>query len=191
MRNTIVRCSGCDRALALPAGPGPAILPCTRCGLNTRLWLFPALFETRKSAVAQQVIEEGHSSCMNHPAKRAVTVCDGCGKFLCALCDIDWNGDHLCSACIEHRKRTDTDNELRSEYVHYDRIVFALAIGSIFLYFLGVIMAPIALYVGWRYWNEPWRPVPYRKFGMIAALSLAFLILLGWGTLIVYFIINI
>lgn len=169
---------------------GAASVACTRCGANTNLWLFPALFKSSKSVDAQLLLDEGQSSCMNHPAKRAVAVCDGCGKFLCALCDVDWNGDHLCSACIAHRKQANPDNALRTEYIHYDRIVLALAIASIFLYFLGVIVAPAALYIGWRYWNEPWRPVPYRKYGMIAYIALAFLIMLSWCTFIVYFIIN-
>jgi len=174
MRNTAVRCSRCDRALTLPGGAGAGALTCARCGAETRLWLFPALFRGRGGGEAQ----------------RAVAVCDGCGKFLCALCDIDWSGEHLCSACIEHRGRAGGEEALRTEYVHYDRLVLALAAASFVLYFIGVILAPIALFIGWRYWNEPWRPVPHGKFGMIAYMTLAFLILLGWGTLIVYFFAN-
>jgi hypothetical protein len=190
MRSTIVRCSACDRALTLPHTVGSGTLTCTHCSQATRLWLFPALYREKSGTEAQHLLDEGHSSCMNHPTKQAVTVCNGCGKFLCSLCDIDWNGEHVCSTCIEHRKSDDTKNELRSEYIHYDRVVLALALASFVLYFLGVVLAPIALYIGWRYWNEPWRPVPYRKWGMVAYIALAFLILLGWGTLFVFFFIN-
>lgn len=190
VRNTIVRCSICDHALALPETVGGGTLTCSHCQQPTRLWLFPALYKSRKSATAQAVLEEGHSSCMNHPTKRAVSVCDGCGKFLCALCDIDWNGEHLCSACIEHRGSGDEDEALRTEYIHYDRVVFGFALLSIVFSFLGLLFAPIALFIGWRYWNAPWRPVPYRKWGMIIYMLLAFLALCGWGLFLTFFFIN-
>ena len=191
MGTIIVRCSACDRALNLPQTVGAARVACTHCQTVTQAWIFPALYREKKSRQAQHLLDEGHSSCMTHPTKQAVAVCDGCGKFLCSLCDIDWHSEHLCSTCIAHRKSDATKNDLRSEYVHYDRIVLVLAVASFFLYFLGVILAPIALYIGWRYWNEPWRPVPYRKWGMIAYITLAFLMLLIWSTVIVFFFINI
>ena len=191
MRNTIVRCSACDHALSLPETVGGGTLTCTHCQKPTRLWLFPALYQNKKSEAAQVVLDEGHSSCMNHPNKRAVSVCDGCGKFLCALCDIDWNGEHLCSNCIEHRGSDENkNNELRTEYIHYDRIVFGLALFSIVLFFLGVFIAPVALFMGWRYWNEPWRPVPYRKWGMIFSLVLAFVTMTGWATYLTSIFVN-
>lgn len=190
MRSTIVRCSACDHALSLPDAVGAGTLRCDQCEAVTQLWLFPALYRPAKSAGAQLVVDEGHSSCMNHPNKIATAVCDGCGKFLCALCDIEWSGEHLCSTCIEHRKDAGAQNDLKSEYVHYDRIVFALAVASLLFYFMGVIFAPIALYIGWRYWKEPWRPVPYRKWGMVASIVLAFAVLAGWGAFFSFFIIN-
>ena len=189
MQNTILRCSACGHAMALPNEVGAADLSCGHCSAITRFWLFPALFRPRKSAEAQLIVDEGHSSCMNHPDKKATTVCDGCGKYLCALCDIDWAGEHLCSTCIEHR-RDGANNELKTEYIHYDRIVFAMAVVSMFLYFFGVIVAPIALYIGWRYWKETWRPVPYRKWGMIFSIILSFIVMAIWCSVFAFFVIG-
>ncbi len=190
MRNTIVRCSACERALKLPADVGYTSLDCDHCDKSTDIWLFPALHRVKNNSAPQQVVDEGHSSCMNHPSKRAVAVCDGCGKFLCALCDIPWNNDHLCSQCIEHQQEKDADNVLRSTYIHYDRIVLLLAFFSIFLFYLGLFFAPAALFIAWRYWKEPWRPVPYKKWGMITYVTVAFLALVVWSSAIVVAIIN-
>jgi hypothetical protein len=192
MRSTIVRCSACDRSLPLPATVGSGSIACSRCDQATGVWLFPALFREKSSTGAQQILDEGQSSCMSHPTKKAVAVCSGCGRFLCGLCDIDWGGDHLCSTCIGHRKQNDTDNELRSEYFHYDRVVMSMVLLSILLTFMGigVFLVPVAIYVGWRYWSEPWRPVPHGKWLMIIALTLAFFVMLGLGAFLVFFLVN-
>ena len=193
MRSTILRCSACDRALSLPDAAGTEVLACRNCGNTTRIWLFPALFVEKNADVAQHVVDEGHSSCMNHPTKKATTVCDGCGKYLCALCDIDWNGEHRCAHCIEHQKNASKDNALRTEYIHYDRIVLMLVLAAIpaHMFLIGVLFSPVAVFIAWRYWNEPWRPVPYRKWGMIVYVSLALMIILATGAFILFAVINI
>jgi hypothetical protein len=189
MRQTMIRCGTCGHGLALPQETGDTSLACEQCRAITRCLVFPALFRPRRHTEAQQIVDEGQSSCMNHPDKTATTVCDSCGKFLCALCDVEWGEEHLCSTCIEHR-RSSGDHTLKSEYIHYDRIVFAMTIVSLFVYFLGLLLAPIALYIGWRYWNETWRPVPYRKWGMVVSIVLSFAIMATWGAFFAYFIMN-
>lgn len=189
MRNTIVRCGQCRAALSLPETTGSGSVPCRFCGAPTRVWLFPVLYRERGDRPAQALQEEGHSSCMNHPQKRAVAVCDGCGKYLCALCDVDWNGEHLCPSCIGHRKNADPEGALRTEYIHYDRIALLLALVSIPMWVIGIFIAPIALFLGWRYWNVPWRPVPYRKWTMVLAVLLALLLLAGLVSLFVFAVI--
>lgn len=180
MQSTVVRCSSCNHALALPEGTGASVVNCAHCEQSTWIWLFPALYRANDRANAQSIVDEGHSSCMNHPNKKATAVCDGCGKYLCGLCNINWGGEHLCSACIEHRKQDGQDGTLKSEYIHYDRLVSTMAVLSLVFFYLGIVLAPIALYIAWRYWKETWRPVPYRKWGMIVAVTLLFLILAGW-----------
>jgi hypothetical protein len=186
MRNTIVRCGKCSGALSIPEATGAGPVNCRFCGAVTQVWLFPALYRPRGGQSAQALQEEGHSGCMNHPQKRAVAVCDTCGKYLCALCDVDWNGEHLCPSCIGHRKNSDLAGALRTEYIHYDLIALFLALLAIPTSFFGVFIAPIALFIGWRFWNAPWRPVPGRKWTMVLALVLASTALVGWVCLFVF-----
>ena len=63
---------------------------------------FPALHRRMEAAPqAERVLEEGVSSCFYHEQKKAVRACDGCGRFLCALCDMDLNRQHLCPGCLQ------------------------------------------------------------------------------------------
>ncbi|MBL7645390.1 MAG: B-box zinc finger protein [Candidatus Hydrogenedentes bacterium] len=179
MRNTIVRCGQCNGVLGAPATTGSGSLPCPTCRTESRAWLFPALYRSRDGQQAQALQEEGHSSCMNHPQKRAVAVCDGCGKFLCALCDVDWNGEHLCPACIGHRKTADPEGTLRTEYMHYDLIALTLVLVSIPMWVFGIVLAPMAVFIGIRYWNTPLRPVPYRRWPLVLVVLLGAVVFVG------------
>lgn len=190
MRTTIVRCSHCGAALNLPESAGAGMAACRACGGQSHVWLLPALFRGQNARAGQPLLEEGQSSCMNHPQKRAVTVCDNCGKFLCALCDIDWNGEHLCTNCIEHRKNADEEGALRTEYIHYDRIALLIACVAIPAMAIGGLIAPVALYIAWRYWKVPWRPVPHRKWTMVAAVLVANLVFVTWVGFVVFTVIN-
>jgi uncharacterized paraquat-inducible protein A len=190
MRNTIVRCGRCGAALTIPDATGAGEVDCRSCGATTGVWLFPALHRTRSPEQAQPILEEGHSSCLSHPQKRAVAVCDGCGRFMCALCDVDWNGEHLCPTCIAHRKSADHEGTLRTEYFHYDLIALLLALVAIPTSFMGVFIAPIVIFLGVRYWKAPWRPVPYRKWTMVLAVLLATMAMVGWISIFAFAILS-
>ncbi len=194
MRETILWCSACDARLPMAETPTAASVVCPACQHPSRVWLFPALFRSAQGAVGQRILEDGQSSCMNHPSKQAVAVCDGCGKFMCALCDVDWNGEHLCTACIQHRKVSDHAGAYQTTYTHYDNIALTICLLSIFLmsfFGLGGFIAPVTIYVAWRYWRVPWRPVPHGKWRMALAVVLGNLIFMAWLGFLVYFVVNI
>lgn len=193
MRKTFLRCGTCESTLAAPFHPGGGSIPCPVCGIASRAWVFPALFQQPESDTGQRLLEEGQSSCMNHPDKQAVAVCDACGKFLCALCDVDWGGEHLCTACIQHRKASDHEGAYQSTYIHYDSValfIVLLSLGMMSFFGLGGLLAPVVVYVAWRHWRTPWRPVPFRRWPMMVAVLLANLIFVSWIGFAVYFIVN-
>ena len=190
MRNTIVRCCLCGDALELPETAGARSVPCRNCRFRVRVWVFPALHRAQDASAGQPLLEEGHSSCMNHPDKRAVSVCEACGKFMCALCEVDWNGERLCPGCIQHRRESDSDRTLRAEFIHYDSIALAIAIFSILMSFFSGLIAPAALYIGWRYWRAPLRPVPHGRWIMVIAMLLASLVFVSWIAFLVFMGIN-
>lgn len=193
MRKTILRCASCEASLSPPERVGAVALPCPVCRQVSRAWVFPAMFQERDSTAGQRLLDEGQSSCMNHPQKQAVTVCDSCGKFLCALCDVEWNDEHLCTTCIQHRKQSDHAGAYRTSYTHYDSVALIIVLLSLaFMPFFGLggFLAPVTFYVAWRYWRVPWRPVPHGKWYMVLAILLANFVILIWLVTAVYFMRN-
>src|SRR4030095_7345087 len=75
---------------------------CGQCGSVLQIEVFPAIFrETTPSRPAEALMLDGESSCFYHPNKKAVLPCQGCGRFMCALCDCELHGQHFCPACLE------------------------------------------------------------------------------------------
>src|SRR5689334_22847096 len=103
MNSRVVSCPQCEVALTNPELYNTGQLAaCPGCGVPVRIDLFPAFFrETASGQPAENVLIQGESSCFYHAQKKALTVCEICGRFLCALCDVELNGQHLCPVCLE------------------------------------------------------------------------------------------
>src|SRR6185369_12713249 len=124
MKARVLSCSKCQTSLASPVFYNTGRLEaCPTCGTRARIELFPAFFRTEVSGQkAENVVVESESSCFYHPQKKAVIPCEGCGRFLCALCDVDLNGQHLCPVCLESGKKKGKLQELSNRRVRYDLI---------------------------------------------------------------------
>ena len=60
---------------------------------------------------AEELLMENQAKCFRHPDKTALTRCDHCGTFLCAVCNIKWGDKHICPVCLETaRKKTPWGN---------------------------------------------------------------------------------
>src|SRR6187549_347010 len=101
-----VRCSRCQALLPVASYRNDEMVPCPSCSSALQVYAFPALFRPVEAGkTGDLVIVDGESSCFYHPEKKAVVTCSYCGRFLCALCDVDFNGEHLCPPCIESGKK--------------------------------------------------------------------------------------
>jgi hypothetical protein len=132
---------------------------------------FPALYRgiapTARSS--GEIAMEGDSTCFYHPQKKAAIPCDGCGRFLCALCDIDFNGQHLCSTCLENGTRKKSIQNLEKSRKLNGRHAFVLGLLPLF------ITGPVVVYMAIRYWNAPGSMVSPRRWYTRAALVLGIL----------------
>lgn len=178
-----LECPCCARDMTVPINYPAVEYTCFSCHSGTRLWAFPALLQEQRGSLGESLHVDDESSCFFHPDRRAVTPCDGCGRFLCALCDIEFNGRHLCSSCIESGMKQDTLPQLRREYVRYDAAALALAIYPVLVFYLTFFTAPIVLYLVLRYWRTPISVLPRNRWRFIAAGFLAGMQTLGWGLL--------
>ncbi len=141
-----VACPKCRSAFpgALCNTPDP--ISCPACQKLVHVEIFPALFQTAAAGpAAERIMEEGVSSCFFHEQKKAVAHCDTCGRFLCALCDVDFAGQHLCPACLQAGKNKGQVGALDRSRTLWDSLALTTAILPLIIFPVVVATAPAAI----------------------------------------------
>ncbi|MEN9575022.1 MAG: hypothetical protein RL514_2877 [Verrucomicrobiota bacterium] len=175
-----VSCAECRTPLSELFNAGE-LRACPGCGTPTLVEVFPALFRARTvGAAAETIRTEGDAGCFFHPQKKAIVPCEGCGRFLCALCDVELHGQHLCPACLEVGRKKGRLKNLENHRDLHDRTALLLATVPALLLWPSLVCAPAALFVVFRYWNAPGDYVRPGKSRFILAGILAGLQVLGW-----------
>ncbi|MCI0746926.1 MAG: hypothetical protein L0Y58_16105 [Verrucomicrobia subdivision 3 bacterium] len=167
----------------------PNLVSCGVCGEKIQAAVFPANFKTiTPGQAAERILVEGESSCFYHDAKKAVVPCDACGRFLCSVCDVEIDGQHLCPPCLEASRKKGTMQRLDTYRVLYDYSALMLAIVPLLcLYFVTFITAPIAIYLAILSFRRPNSILGGSRGRAWAAIIIASLQLCGWGVLIFLF----
>lgn len=94
-------CPKCREALHPPVAEGPGSTVCPRCRTRAEFEVFPALFAgPRLGRPGEPLVDASEASCFFHAEKRAAVACESCGRFLCALCDLEMEGRHICPTCL-------------------------------------------------------------------------------------------
>ncbi len=185
-----VCCPKCRAVLAPIALNHPEPDPCPECGTELEVAVFPALFRSfTPGPTAELVTMEGESTCFYHPAKKAIRPCDGCGRFVCALCDCELHGAHYCPSCLEVGRRKGKIKSLENTRLRYDSIALGLAGFPLLFWPISVVTAPVALYYVFRFWNAPRSLIRRSRFRFLLAALLASLEIVGWCS-VAYFLIN-
>ena len=184
--NTLIQCPQCQAWLLEGVFNQPELSPCPACGVPLQIEVFPALFRrSLPGKSGETILVEGESSCFFHPQKKAVLPCQGCGRFLCALCDCELHGQHFCPACLEAGKTRGKIKSLENQRTLYDGIALSLAIYPLLIFYFTLVTAPVALFVAIRYWNAPRSLVHRTKIRFVAAIILALMQIGGWGVLFI------
>jgi hypothetical protein len=181
-----VRCTKCQTPMAPGIYNSGAFHECPGCRSSVRVEVFTALIAApRLGSSSEQVVVEGESSCFYHPAKQASVPCDGCGRFLCSVCDIELSGRHFCPQCLESGRRKGRLQQIENRRTLYDSMALALATYPLLIFYFTIITAPMVIYITIRYWKAPSSVIPRGKWRFIVALILATAQLAGWGALLV------
>ena len=181
----MIACTQCKKPLDLNRLNKGGMVKCISCGSLMQMDVFPALFrELPTGNSGEELVDDDDAGCFYHPQKKAVTPCSSCGRFLCALCDVELNGKHLCLSCLEAGKKKKKIKNLENHRVLYDSIAFSLSIVSILLWFVTFVTAPVVIFMTIRYWKAPGSIIPRTKIRYIAASVIAVLQLTGWSALI-------
>ena len=182
-------CDKCRAVLPDALFNTPEPVGCPGCHAPLLVQVFPAFYREQAGArAAESIASDEDASCFYHPRKKAVVPCGQCGRFLCALCDLELDGRHLCPGCVEagraaHGTLALQNGLLLQGRTLHDKIALSLAAAPLFPVFLffSLFTAPAALFMVVRYWNEPRRrPVPAGRGRLIVAGLLALTQLVGW-----------
>ena len=161
---------------------------CTTCRGRVAALVFPASArDLGASGSPGAVAGEGEASCFFHPSNRAVISCEACGRFLCAVCDVELAGRHLCPHCLESFKKKGKWKNLELHRTLYGQIALTLAILPMLLFYFTILTAPISIFVAIRYWRAPLSIVGGTKLPHIFAILISLLQIVGWIGLAVFF----
>jgi hypothetical protein len=154
---------------------------CPSCGAKVRADVFPsALKKDLRPDIGATVIDEGSAQCFYHPGKAAVAPCGSCGRLLCALCDVELTGEHICFSCLESGKKKKKRMDLENHRTLYDGIALRVALVPLLIFWFTCITAPVALYLSIRHYRTPSSIIPRTKVRYFAAGFLALFQIAGW-----------
>jgi hypothetical protein len=189
MRPGPITCPKCDAALPPVIYNRGQVESCPGCRSPVQVEVFPALFfPPALSQTGAQILVPGESSCFFHPQKKAVESCESCGRFLCALCDLNLQGRHLCPSCVESGQTKGKLNRLEAHRTLYDNLALITATIPVLMVWPTVITAPLAIFLVVRYWNSPSSIIPRSKARLILAAFFASVQILAWIALVIFLI---
>lgn len=181
MSSVSVACPRCQSSLPGSLCNTEMPVQCPACESSILVTVFPALFRSSAAGSAGElIIEEGVSSCFYHEQKKAVIHCDGCGRFLCGLCDLEVNGQHLCPPCLQTGKKKGSMPQLEIRRTLYDQGALTLSLGSIFFGPLVFLTGLIAIYLAVLSWYRPSSIVRRTRVRAYLAIVFALVQMIGW-----------
>lgn len=176
-----LRCPNCKRRLEAHSWHDESSGECRLCGTSFDFVPFPA-YTAEVARIKPQAAEMAADSvCFFHAQNRAESICEGCGRLLCAVCAVPFMGQTLCPVCIAAATRKDSAPIAVRDRVLHDSIALALAVLPLLIFFVTIVTAPLAL--GWAIyaWNKPCSLVRGRsRFRVILAALFAVAEIIGW-----------
>ena len=174
LSNIEVSCPSCGATLPGGGANSGNLASCPTCGVRTLVEVYPALLAPRETkGVGELIVDDKEASCFYHPGKKAEAHCSYCGRFLCALCDVDFDGKHLCSACIQAGRTKGTLEEFRTAGKAHWLIGLHCAVVGLLFPYLGALFVPAAFYYAIRYRKHPGSPVPPERSSFVGTMVLA------------------
>lgn len=195
-----VPCSACHFPLEVAESGGWEERKCGICQTGQSVLVFPAIRGIAASPVAADATaEEGQATCFFHEGKPAVVPCGNCGRFLCDLCDLQIDKNHVCTLCVQAAREERPSSRAKPKIQVRDRIFLPqnMAVllafyspATFFGLYLVFLSAPAAIYYSIRYWNHgggiqrrgQWRFVVSLVMGLIQIASIAgIVIMIVWA----------
>ena len=145
---------------------------CVHCGKKIAVYVFPALVRADVDRPVTVPVVASESSCFYHAEKRAAVVCEECGRFLCALCDVEYEGRHVCAPCVERAEGDAPTTKAGTRYYYYDTLALIYAVIGVLTVFPAIVLGPLAIYTVIRHWKSPRSILPRSKWRFVLAAVL-------------------
>jgi len=186
MNGPTVSCTKCNSPVPPDFFQRTDLAPCPACEAALQVEVFPALFKPiAVGKFGETILVDGEASCFYHPQKRATIPCAGCGRFLCAVCDVELNNQHLCPACLETGRQKGKLPQLENKRMLFDSAALSLALLPLLMWPLTLMTAPAAIIVAIYSWRKPSSILPRTRIRAYLAILIAALQMAGWGLLFV------
>jgi hypothetical protein len=177
----VLRCTQCNSPLNRRMVNSNSLTACPACKALLRVDAFPALYRSFPMGQSGETLQmDKEAGCFYHPRKKAVIPCSVCGRFLCALCDVAFNGRHLCPSCLEKGKSKRKIKSLENHRTCFDTVALLIATVSILIYWITIFTAPVVIFLTLKYWKAPSSIISRSKIRFILASVIAGLQLCGW-----------
>jgi hypothetical protein len=174
----------CEKCLSrLPNDNLKIFSRCPVCRTSQKVMLFSAIEkEPEKGELAESVMDD-NAACINHPDKAAAALCDGCGAYVCNLCEIEIEDQHLCPVCFNNNSGKITT--LNKRTVLHDSCALSIAVFPMLIWPFTAITAFVAIFWAMFHWNKVNTPYKRHKWRFVVACLVATAQLIGWGLFIV------
>lgn len=97
---------------------------------------------------------EDDTACANHERNAAVTSCQRCGIFICALCDMNIGTGSYCPSCFERVRNEGVLQSAARRYRDYTAMGRLSIFAGIFMWFLMMLTGALATYYGVKGWKQ-------------------------------------
>lgn len=185
----LVPCPGCRETLPPVVFNTAEPSVCPHCGKTVLCLTFPALLrEQARGREGELILNDTDAACFYHADKKAATVCDSCGRFLCDLCDVSIANRHLCPACTDVARKTHDVHSLNNERVLHDDIALSLAVLPLLAFPVTLLTAPFTIYYAIHHWKSPASLMPRTRVRFIASLLIASIQITCWAAVLVRFL---
>jgi hypothetical protein len=181
----LISCTKCSAPLARASFNRGVLIPCPSCGALTKAAVFPAIFNSlAEGRSGELLLVDDEASCFYHPNKRASVLCSSCGRFLCSLCDVEFNDRHLCATCLDAGKKKGKIQDMENHRFLYDNMALASAVAPLLIWPATILTAPLTIYFVIRYWKRPSSIIKRSKIRHIIALIISVIQITGMSFLI-------
>jgi len=190
MMKVLLKCDQCLASLPLAVYNAKEPVACPSCASETKALVFPAFLNRLETVAAEAVMDDSEGSCFYHPAKKATVACESCGRFICALCEVEINGARLCPQCMESGKRKGKLTSLENSRTLYDNIALLLSLVGLPVVTLGFTLftAPAAFFICLWFRKAPRSLVRPGRWKWWTALVLSALQIVGWVTFFIFLV---